>query len=258
MSSYARYWLEAFRLPVMPAGRLAGGMRDSGHIRTAFEYLAAGREVVFALPHGQLGPGGRMDHRQRAGSLTAVIERVKPESVYDRFVAFREGLGRGHEEGIGPVHLTAQNGDLMPERENLDLPGLVTAPEQDQELEETTEDEVEEGPQHKWRGCPPPQPAQALDPQVSGTDPVSAPHSLVRADQADLYMYVPRRRPLTIRAASSGSTSAMASWSANPKLRATDRVTSARTSLPRAAHSASSLSLASVSLRSPSSGVQSS
>ena len=48
-----------------------------------------------------------------------------------------------------PVHLTAQNGDLMPERENLDLPGLVTAPEQDQELEETTEDEVEEGPQHQ-------------------------------------------------------------------------------------------------------------
>jgi hypothetical protein len=47
------------------------------------------------------------------------------------------------------VHLTAQNGDLMPERENLDLPSLVTAPEQDRELEEATEDEVEEGPQHK-------------------------------------------------------------------------------------------------------------
>jgi hypothetical protein len=37
----------------------------------------------------------------------------------------------------------------MPERENLDLFGLVTAPEQDQELEETTEDEVKEGPQHE-------------------------------------------------------------------------------------------------------------
>lgn len=37
----------------------------------------------------------------------------------------------------------------MPERENLDLAGLVTAPEQDRELEETTEDEVEQGPQHK-------------------------------------------------------------------------------------------------------------
>jgi phosphatidylinositol dimannoside acyltransferase len=51
MRSYARYWLEAFRLPVMPAGRLAGGMRDTGHLPAAFEYLAAGRGVVFALPH---------------------------------------------------------------------------------------------------------------------------------------------------------------------------------------------------------------
>jgi lauroyl/myristoyl acyltransferase len=51
MRSYARYWLEAFRLPVMPAGRLIGGVHDTGHIRAAFEYLAAGRGVVFALPH---------------------------------------------------------------------------------------------------------------------------------------------------------------------------------------------------------------
>jgi len=36
MRSYARYWLEAFRLPVMPAGRLIGGMHDTGHIRAAF------------------------------------------------------------------------------------------------------------------------------------------------------------------------------------------------------------------------------
>ena len=36
MRSYARYWLEAFRLPVMPVDRLAGGMRDTGHVRAAF------------------------------------------------------------------------------------------------------------------------------------------------------------------------------------------------------------------------------
>ncbi len=51
MRSYARYWLEAFRLPVMPAGRLVAGMHDTGHLRAAFEYLAAGRGVIFALPH---------------------------------------------------------------------------------------------------------------------------------------------------------------------------------------------------------------
>jgi lauroyl/myristoyl acyltransferase len=94
MRSYARYWLEAFRLPVMPAGRLVGGMRDTGHIETAFGYLAAGRGVVFALPHmGNWDQAGAWIIASGAGSLTAVIERVKPESVYDRFVAFREGLG---------------------------------------------------------------------------------------------------------------------------------------------------------------------
>jgi len=94
MRSYARYGLEAFRLPVMPAGRLVGGMRDSGHIRTAFEYLAAGRGVVFALPHmGNYDLACAWIVAKGPGSVTAVIERVKPESVYDRFVAFREGFG---------------------------------------------------------------------------------------------------------------------------------------------------------------------
>ena len=94
MRSYARYWLEAFRLPVMPAGRLVGGMRDTGHVRAAFEYLAAGRGVVFALPHmGNYDLAGAWIIAKGAGSVTAVAERLKPESVYDRFVAFREGLG---------------------------------------------------------------------------------------------------------------------------------------------------------------------
>ena len=94
MRSYARYWLEAFRLPVMPPGRLAAGMRDTGHTETAFGYLAAGRGVVFALPHmGNYDLACAWIVAKGAGSVTAVIERVKPESVYDRFVAFREGFG---------------------------------------------------------------------------------------------------------------------------------------------------------------------
>ena len=94
MRSYARYWLEAFRLPVMPAGRLIGGVRDTGHVRAAFEYLAAGRGVVFALPHmGNYDLAGAWVIAKGAGSVTTVAERVKPESVYGRFVAFREGLG---------------------------------------------------------------------------------------------------------------------------------------------------------------------
>jgi KDO2-lipid IV(A) lauroyltransferase len=92
--SYARYWLEAFRLPMMPADRLVAGMRDTGHSRAALEYLAAGRGVVFALPHmGNYDLAAAWIIAKGAGSITTVAERLKPESVYDRFVAFRAGLG---------------------------------------------------------------------------------------------------------------------------------------------------------------------
>jgi lauroyl/myristoyl acyltransferase len=94
LRSYARYWLEAFRLPVMPAGRLSGGTRDTGHVRAALEHLAAGRGVVFALPHmGSYDLAGAWIIARGAGSITTVAERLQPESVYDRFVAFRESLG---------------------------------------------------------------------------------------------------------------------------------------------------------------------
>jgi phosphatidylinositol dimannoside acyltransferase len=94
MRSYARYWLEVFRLPVMPAGRLLEGMHVTGHIRTIFEYPAAGRGVILALPHmGNYDLAGAWLIAKGAGSVTVVAERLQPESVYDRFVAFREGLG---------------------------------------------------------------------------------------------------------------------------------------------------------------------
>ncbi len=94
MRSYARYWLEAFRLPVMPAGRLAAGVHDTGHLRSALDYLAAGRGVIFALPHmGNYELAGAWVIAQGTGPVTVVAERVRPESLYHRFVAFREGLG---------------------------------------------------------------------------------------------------------------------------------------------------------------------
>ncbi len=40
MRSYARYWLEAFRLPVMPADRLIGGI--TGHVAAPSKSTTAG------------------------------------------------------------------------------------------------------------------------------------------------------------------------------------------------------------------------
>jgi phosphatidylinositol dimannoside acyltransferase len=95
LRSYARYWLEVFRLPVIPVARIVSGM----HINAAgeealFANLKAGRGVVIALPHmGNFEQAGGWVVARGAGSFTTVAERLRPESVYEAFVRFREGLG---------------------------------------------------------------------------------------------------------------------------------------------------------------------
>jgi phosphatidylinositol dimannoside acyltransferase len=94
MRSYARYWLEVFRLPVMPVSRLIDGMDAQGPFDEAFRYLGKGRGIVFALPHmGNWDQAGAWIVAQGAGTISTVMERLKPESLYEKFVAFRQGLG---------------------------------------------------------------------------------------------------------------------------------------------------------------------
>jgi phosphatidylinositol dimannoside acyltransferase len=93
MRSYARYWLEVFRLPVTPASRVVGDSDVSGHLQDALDNLARGRGVIFALAHM-----GNWDHAAafiiaQGAPFTTVMERLKPEALYDKFVAFREGVG---------------------------------------------------------------------------------------------------------------------------------------------------------------------
>ena len=94
MRSYARYWLEVFRLPVISQQRILDDMRAVGEEKTAFAHMAAGRGVIFALPHmGNWEHAGAWIIARGAGKFTTVMERLKPDSVYERFLAFREGLG---------------------------------------------------------------------------------------------------------------------------------------------------------------------
>jgi KDO2-lipid IV(A) lauroyltransferase len=92
LRSYARYWCEVFRLPVTSTSRVVSGMHTVGEERLRAS-VAGGRGTILALPHS-----GNWDH---AGAwctatgvpFTTVAERLRPESLYDRFVAFRESLG---------------------------------------------------------------------------------------------------------------------------------------------------------------------
>jgi phosphatidylinositol dimannoside acyltransferase len=95
MRNYARYWLEIFRLPILPVERLVDGMHDEyGAAQQIMDAVATGRGLVIALPHmGNWDQAGAWIITKGAGSFTTVMERLEPESLYERFVMFREGLG---------------------------------------------------------------------------------------------------------------------------------------------------------------------
>ena len=92
MRSYLRYWCEAFRLPVWSRDDVVGRVKtvDEEILRSAY---AAGSGVVIALPH--------MANWDHAGAwacltgmpVTTIAERLEPERLFTRFVAYREQLG---------------------------------------------------------------------------------------------------------------------------------------------------------------------
>ncbi|HEY6749035.1 MAG TPA: phosphatidylinositol mannoside acyltransferase [Mycobacteriales bacterium] len=92
LRSYARYWRETFRLSRITPARVRANTDITGadHLDKA---LTSGRGVVLALPHsGNWDAAGvwLLDH---GAPFSTVAERLKPESLYERFVAYREGLG---------------------------------------------------------------------------------------------------------------------------------------------------------------------
>jgi phosphatidylinositol dimannoside acyltransferase len=95
MRSYARYWLEVFRLPAIPVERIMSGMHVNAEGEAElFANLKAGRGVVIALPHmGNFEQAGAWVVQRGAGTFTTVAERLRPESVYEAFVRFRQSLG---------------------------------------------------------------------------------------------------------------------------------------------------------------------
>lgn len=94
LASYARYWREAFRLPSMNhqvlARRLDEAALGGEHVAAALE---AGRGVVLALPHSGNWDMAGVWLTNNYGRFATVAERLKPESLYKRFLDYREGLG---------------------------------------------------------------------------------------------------------------------------------------------------------------------
>jgi len=95
MRSYARYYLETFRLQIIGDARIQAGMHvNQENIDLTLEHLKNGRGVIYALPHmGDFEQAGRWIILVGAGSFTTVAERLEPEAVFSKFLEFRQGLG---------------------------------------------------------------------------------------------------------------------------------------------------------------------
>lgn len=121
MRSYARYWREVFRLPQLvddPA--LAQQLASSvvgGHFLD--ESLASGRGVILTLPHSGNWDLAGLYAVQQYGQFTTVVERLKPEVLYQAFVDYREGLGfrvlplSGGPPPFRQLRETVENGGLV-------------------------------------------------------------------------------------------------------------------------------------------------
>jgi len=93
MRSYARYWIEAFRLPSMSTAKLQRKFEMNG-FEPVHERARKGLGSIVALPHsGNWDFAGAWVGAVAKDPLTTVAERLKPEGVYRRFLEYRESLG---------------------------------------------------------------------------------------------------------------------------------------------------------------------
>lgn len=107
LRAYLRYWCDVFRLPDWSRDRVVSTVRVIGEEHLRASTGPGGRGLVAALMHM-----GNWDHAGAWATLSdvpvvTVAERLRPERLYERFLAYREGLG------MEILPLTGGNGDLL-------------------------------------------------------------------------------------------------------------------------------------------------
>jgi KDO2-lipid IV(A) lauroyltransferase len=90
--SYARYWVESFRLPQMSAADLDAGMSYEGYDRV-LDALDEGKGAILAIPHlGGWDWAGSWLATQGV-PITVIVEPLEPPELFEWFADFRRALG---------------------------------------------------------------------------------------------------------------------------------------------------------------------
>jgi phosphatidylinositol dimannoside acyltransferase len=94
LRSYARYWMEAFRLPSLSRQQsLDGFYLPPDQYDEVKSRLAEGQGLVFALPHVGNWDAAAAWVVANDWPMVTVMERLKPEAVFRRFLEYREKIG---------------------------------------------------------------------------------------------------------------------------------------------------------------------
>jgi KDO2-lipid IV(A) lauroyltransferase len=124
--SYARYWMESFRLANTPADALDAGMswEGVGHLEDA---LAAGKGAIAVMPHLGGWDFGAAWFCALGYPVTVVAERIDPPELFDWFVSLRSDLGMkvvplGPEAGTAVLR-ALKNNELVGLISDRDIPG---------------------------------------------------------------------------------------------------------------------------------------
>ena len=92
-ASYARYWIESFRLPTRSGTQLSKGIEVPDY-RFVEEALGRGNGVILALPHlGGWEWAGFWMATVNKLPITVVVEPIKPPQLFKWFARFRSKLG---------------------------------------------------------------------------------------------------------------------------------------------------------------------
>jgi lauroyl/myristoyl acyltransferase len=92
-AEYARYWADGSRLPYQSEANVRGRFRFEEGEDRLLGTLAQGRGAVLALPHVGSWEWGGAWLALEGTPMTAVVERVEPQELFDWFLAQRAGMG---------------------------------------------------------------------------------------------------------------------------------------------------------------------
>lgn len=125
--SYARYWVDSFRLPSLATSEVDAGIGYDG-VEHLLDARAAGTGAIVVCPHlGGWEWAAFFLTRVLDLPVTAVVEPVEPPELFEFFRSFREQLGM-HVVPLGPGAGTAvinalRAGHIIPLLSDRDIEG---------------------------------------------------------------------------------------------------------------------------------------